>query len=136
MVCGFDKVIQVASIYELDGVFCFFNWTWFYYYLVFIFIIKFYKINFIKFGWLTWFAVLTSLTFFFSILSIDIKLIENWVIAVSKKYLNIGLVFDFMIVYFCYYIVFKKQIIISVESITRFAGGLMLIQSVIVSISF
>jgi hypothetical protein len=74
--------------------------------------------------------------FFFSILSIDIKLIENWVIAVSKKYLNIGLVFDFMIVYFCYYIVFKKQIIISVESITRFAGGLMLIQSVIVSIFF
>jgi hypothetical protein len=136
MVCGFDKVIQVASIYELDGVFCFFNWTWFYYYLVFIFIIKFYKINFIKFGWLTWFAVLTSLTLFFSILSIDIKLIENWVIAVSKKYLNIGLVFDFMIVYFCYYIVFKKQIIIPVESITRFAGGLMLIQSVIVSISF
>jgi hypothetical protein len=60
--------------------------------------------------------------FFFSILSIDIKLIENWVIAVSKKYLNIGLVFDFMIVYFCYYIVFKKQIIISMESITRFTG--------------
>jgi hypothetical protein len=74
--------------------------------------------------------------FFFLILSIDINLIENWVIAVSKKYLNIGLVFDFMIVYFCYYIVFKKQIIIPVESITRFAGGLMLIQSVIVSISF
>jgi hypothetical protein len=44
MVCGFDRVIQVVSIYELDEVFCFFNWTWFYYYLVFISIIKFYKL--------------------------------------------------------------------------------------------
>jgi len=33
-------------------------------------------LNFIKFGWLTWFAVLMSLTFFL-ISSIDIGLTEN-----------------------------------------------------------
>jgi hypothetical protein len=64
------------------------------------------------FGWLTWFTELTSLTFF------------NYFF----QHLNIGLVFDFAIFYFCYHIVKekialkKKQFIIPLKSITQFTS--------------
>jgi hypothetical protein len=55
--------------------------------------IKLYKVHGYvhKFGWLTWFLDLASLTFFK----------KNY----FNQHLSIELVFDFMIIYFCYHIV-------------------------------
>jgi hypothetical protein len=78
VVCGFTWVTQVILVYGFGKMF-FFNWTWVCYRLFFSrivkkivskkrHVIKLYKVHgsVHRFGWLTWFASLESLTLFFN----------------------------------------------------------------------